>query len=253
MWDNPFLVMELVLPAIDRVVADIGELTNSDDPFDRELACAILAGAESETFYTLMADHLQEIDVPELTTWLVVTTTQDAYADLHSKRCITATDVPQPPRTPLAATPRGAQFRAGTQLAIQDGDTLEPGATADYDTDPPTSGPSWAEGAPWGVRTEQQPNEAVVRNLRNGAVVFNYALADESAVADLRAFVEGLDGYPDCYVMQPHSAVPDGAVSLAAWGWTTTAAPDDTAAMQAFVNDHRANGPDSPDGGGCGG
>ena len=152
------------------------------------------------------------------------------------------TDVPQ------------AQPRAGTQLAIQDGDTLEPGATADYDTDPPTSGPSWAEGADWGVQTEQQPNEAVVRNLRNGAIVFNYALADESAVADLQAFVEGLDGYPDCYVMQPHSAVPDGAVSLAAWGWTTKppVAPDDTAAMQAFVDSRRANGPDSPDGGGCG-
>ena len=153
------------------------------------------------------------------------------------------TDVPQ------------AQPRAGTQLAIQDGDALEPGATAEYDTDPPTSGPSWAEGAPWGVQTEQQPNEAVVRNLRNGAIVFNYALADESAIADLQAFVERLDGYPDCYVMQPHSAVPEGAVSLAAWGWTTEppVAPDDTAAMQAFVDSHRANGPDSPDGGGCGG
>ncbi len=151
------------------------------------------------------------------------------------------TDVPQ------------AQPRAGTQLAIQDGDMLEPGATAEYDTNPPTSGPSWAEGADWGVQTEQQPNEAVVRNLRNGAIVFNYALADETAVAGLRAFVEGLDGYPDCYVMQPHSAVAEGAVSLAAWGWTTEppVAPDDTTAMRSFVDSHRANGPDSPDGG-CG-
>ena len=153
----------------------------------------------------------------------------------------TTTDVPQ------------AEPSAGTQLAVQEGDTLEAGETAEYDTDPPTSGPSWAEGAPWGVQTEQQPNEAVVRNLRNGGVVFNYALSDESAVAGLQAFVEGLDGYPDCYVMQPHSGVPGGSVSLAAWGWTTTAAPTDTAAMQSFVEDHRAEGPDSPASGGCGG
>ena len=153
----------------------------------------------------------------------------------------TTTDVPQ------------AEPSAGTQLAVQEGETLAAGETAEYDTNPPTSGPSWAEGAPWGVQTEQQPNEAVVRNLRNGGVVFNYALSDESAVADLRAFVEGLDGYPDCYVMQPHSGVPGGSVSLAAWGWTTTAAPGDTAAMQEFVNDHRADGPDSPASGGCGG
>ena len=143
------------------------------------------------------------------------------------------TDVPQ------------AEPRAGTQLAVQDGDTLAPGETAQYDTDPPTSGPSWVEGAPWGVNAEQQPNEAVVRNLRNGAIVFNYALSDEAAVADLQSFVEGLANYPDCYVMQPHSAVPEGSVSLAAWGWTDTVAPDAAAAMQAFVNDHRANGPGS--------
>ncbi len=247
MWDNPFLVMELALPEINRLVAEIGDLANSDDPFRREIACAVLAGAESETFYTLMAGLLREIGVPELTIQVVVGATRDAYTDLHRKRCATATDMQQ--AQPRAGT---APLRAGTQLAIQDGDALEPGATAEYDTNPPTSGPSWAEGAPWGVQTEQQPNEAVVRNLRNGAIIFNYALADESAVADLRAFVEGLDGYPDCYLMQPHSAVPDGVVTLAAWGWTSTAAPGDVDAMRSFVESHRANGPDSPDEG-CGG
>ena len=49
---------------------------------------------------------------------------------------------------------------AGTQLAIQEGDLLEPGETAEYDTSPPTSGPSWAEAAVWGAHEEQAPDEA---------------------------------------------------------------------------------------------
>ena len=90
-------------------------------------------------------------------------------------------------------TPTAPEQRevAGTQLAIQEGDLLDPGETAEYDTSPPTSGPSWAEAAAWGTHEEQAPDEAVVRNLRNGAVVFNYSLASEAQRTELEAFVEG--------------------------------------------------------------
>ena len=82
-WDNPFIVLELMLPEIKRLAAEIGEFTDAD----REVACAVLAGAENEAFYTQMADGLQEIGVPELTIGGVVTATQNAYADVYSKRC----------------------------------------------------------------------------------------------------------------------------------------------------------------------
>ena len=144
--------------------------------------------------------------------------------------------------TPVDPQPRDI---AGTQLAIQEGDLLEPGATAEYDTSPPTSGPSWAEAAAWGVHEEQVADEAVVRNLRNGAVVFNYQLSSDSQRAELQAFVESLPGYPDCYVVQPHSAVSEGEIEIAAWGWLDTVMPSETGAMRDFVDDHRANGPDA--------
>ena len=144
--------------------------------------------------------------------------------------------------TPVDPQPRDI---AGTQLAIQEGDLLEPGATAEYDTSPPTSGPSWAEAAAWGVHEEQVADEAVVRNLRNGAIVFNYQLSSDSQRAELQAFVESLPGHPDCYVMHPHSAVSEGEIEVAAWGWLDTVTPSETDAMRDFVDDHRANGPDS--------
>ncbi len=144
--------------------------------------------------------------------------------------------------TPVDPQPRDI---AGTQLAIQEGDLLEPGETAEYDTSPPTSGPSWAEAAEWGVHEEQVADEAVVRNLRNGAIVFNYQLSSDSQREELQAFVEGLPGYPDCYVMQPHSAVSEGEIEVTAWGWLDSVTPSETDAMRDFVDDHRANAPDS--------
>lgn len=144
--------------------------------------------------------------------------------------------------TPVEQEARGI---AGTQLAIQEGDLLEPGETVEYQTSPPTSGPSWAEAAAWGVHEEQAADEAVVRNLRNGAVVFNYQLSSASQRAELRAFVESLPGFPDCYVLQPHADVDEGEIQLTAWGWLDSVTPSETDAMRDFVDDHRANGPDS--------
>ena len=140
--------------------------------------------------------------------------------------------------TPTAPEPSDV---AGTQLAIQEGDLLEPGETVDYQTSPPTSGASWAEAAAWGVHNEQAASEAVVRNLRNGGIVFNYNLDSDSQRNELQAFVESLPGYPDCYVLQPHADVDQGEITLTAWGWIDTLTPSDTDAMRDFVDDHRAN------------
>ena len=140
--------------------------------------------------------------------------------------------------TPTAPDQRDT---AGTRLAIQDGDLLEAGETVEYGTSPPTSGPSWADPVEWGLQEQQAPDEAIVRNLRNGGIVFNYQLASESQRDELQAFVEGLPGYPDCYVVQPHPAVDEGEIALTAWGWIYKLTPSETGAMRDFVDDHRAN------------
>lgn len=144
--------------------------------------------------------------------------------------------------TPAAPEARPA---AGTQLAIQEGDLLEPGETADYDTSPPTSGPSWAEAATWGVHEEQAPDEAVVRNLRNGGIVFNHNLTNDDHLAELQTLVESLPGYPDCYVMQPHAGVDEGEIEVTAWGWLDTLTPGEIDDLREFADDHRANAPDA--------
>ena len=133
---------------------------------------------------------------------------------------------------------------AGTAVPVQPGGTIEPGASHDaYSTQPPTSGPRYADPAPWGVHAAQIDDETVVRNLEIGAVVFNYNLGSEAEVTDLRQLVEALPGYPGCYVLHPYAGVPSGSVTLTAWSWTQQVAGVDRFLIQTFANDHVNAGP----------
>ncbi|MCH8848935.1 MAG: DUF3105 domain-containing protein [Chloroflexi bacterium] len=133
---------------------------------------------------------------------------------------------------------------AGTAVPVQTGGIIDPGASHDaYSTLPPTSGPRYAEPAPWGVHEAQVADETVVRNLEVGAVVFNYNLESEAEVTDLRQLVEALPGYPGCYLMHPYAGVPSGSVTLTAWGWTQQVAGVDRFLIQTFANDHLNDGP----------
>ena len=141
--------------------------------------------------------------------------------------------------TTVSADPVDDTPLSGTDVGVQPGDIIGlDAAHDDYSTLPPTSGPRYAEPAPWGVHDAQIDDETVVRNLAVGAVVFNYNLESEAEVSDLRAFVESLPGYPACYVVHPYAAVPSGSVTLTSWGWTQEVAGVDRFLMETFVNDH---------------
>ena len=128
---------------------------------------------------------------------------------------------------------------SGTEVPVQPGGIIEPGAGHDaYSTLPPTSGPRYAEPASWGMHEAQIDDETVVGNLAVGAVVFNHNLESEAELTDLRQLVEALPGYPGCYVVHPYAGVPAGSVTLTAWGWTREIAGVNRLLMQTFVDDH---------------
>jgi hypothetical protein len=139
----------------------------------------------------------------------------------------------------------GASTLAGNVIPIQTGAVIEVGTEHDaYSVLPPTSGPRYAEGAPWGVHEAQVDDEFVVRNLEQGGVVVSYNLSDEAATADLRTFVEAQDGYPGCFIMHPYSGITAGSVTLTSWGWIDSYAGVNRGGMQPFVDDHLNAGPE---------
>lgn len=135
------------------------------------------------------------------------------------------------------------QQLVGTEIPVVEAGIIEPGADhPPYSTVPATSGPRYANPASWGVHESQQVEEAVVQNLAIGAVVFNHNLTDEAQVAELHSYAEGLVGYPACYVVQPHSGVEPGTITMTSWGWTQQVDEVDRFQMNLFVADHRNKG-----------
>lgn len=133
---------------------------------------------------------------------------------------------------------------AGTQVTVQDAVEVAEGEQHEaYTTTPPTSGAHYAVPAPWGVLLEQQADEAIVRNLQEGAVVVNHNLSDPTQVEMLTDYLTGQAGYPGCLVAQPYDAVADGNIVLTAWGWNQTITGFDVEALDAFIASHRNRGP----------
>jgi hypothetical protein len=138
-----------------------------------------------------------------------------------------------------AAASVGTKFVAQNSAIVALEEAHEP-----YSTSPPTSGARYALSVAWGVYDQQIPDEAMVRNLEEGGVVIHHNLTDESASADLQAFVESQHGYPGCFLMQPNASVAEGTVTLTAWEWLETYPGGvDKVGMQAFIVDHRNDAP----------
>jgi len=130
----------------------------------------------------------------------------------------------------------------GEKIEIQPGEIITDASVVQYATTPPTSGPRLAQLAEWGFHSEQVNDGIIVRNLEYGGVVFNHGLQG-NAVQELKAFVEGLPGYPGCYLVNPYPGIQDGQVVMTAWGWTHEVKADNTNEMDQFAKDHRNKGP----------
>ena len=140
----------------------------------------------------------------------------------------------------------GSLPSVGTQSAIQEGGLIEPGAEHEpYVALPPTSGPRYATGAAWGVYEEPVADELVLRNLEQGGVAVNHNLTDEAQREELLTFFEEQQGIaPGCLILRPYPYLAAGGVALTAWAWSDSFVGIDRSGMQAFIDDHRNQGPE---------
>ena len=109
---------------------------------------------------------------------------------------------------------------------------------------PPTSGARYAIGAAWGVHEDPVADELVLRNLEQGGVAVNHNLTDEAQREELLTFFEEQQGIaPGCLILRPYPDLAPGGVVLTAWGWSDSFVGLDRSGMQAFIDDHRNQGP----------
>jgi hypothetical protein len=138
----------------------------------------------------------------------------------------------------------GAQAQ-GTQFANQGQQHINRGDQhADYNSNPPTSGPHFADPARWGVHDQPLPDEQVVHNLEHGGIVVQYNCPDGCAdlVAQLRDLVSG---YRSKVLLAPRpNADVKCRVTLTAWTWMDCLDGFDAERINAFIRAHKDRGPE---------
>lgn len=105
--------------------------------------------------------------------------------------------------------------RPGEEFPILGQEHIEIGAThIEYNSNPPTSGPHYAQPAEWGVYDKELPDEQVIHNLEHGGIWISYKDVD----GDTKSKLETLGKkYPRSVVVAPRSS-NDKPVILASWG-----------------------------------
>ena len=134
----------------------------------------------------------------------------------------------------------------GERIPIQGADHIDVGTAHEaYNSDPPTSGPHYAEPIPAGFYNTAQLDEYTVHNLEHGHIVISY---DCSKLADCANVEQQLRNLVASYntwkvVAKPRANV-DTAIGVAAWGWLDKMDAYDEARIRKFVDAWRDKGPE---------
>jgi hypothetical protein len=98
------------------------------------------------------------------------------------------------------------------------------GQRVDYQDAPPSSGQHWSTPAGCGFYTESLPDERIVHNMEHGNVVVSYNFTNPAQTTELREALDDVDQFDEWGVARPYDRIPDGQVSLTAWGRVHTMA-----------------------------
>ena len=84
-----------------------------------------------------------------------------------------------------------------------------------YNSNPPTSGPHYAQPANWGIYEEQLADEQLVHNLEHGGIWISYR---DPAHQDLVAQLKDIADDYTIKVILTYRPQNDSAIAVAAWG-----------------------------------
>lgn len=144
--------------------------------------------------------------------------------------------------------------RPGSSVPIQTARHIDPGETHEpYNSDPPTSGPHYAQPAGAGFYPEAPPDEQLVHNLEHGYVILWYScssLSDagcEKLQADLqevmaRAGNSSRTGTPKLIAVPRPSLT--ARIALTSWGYLESLDSFDAEQILTFIRASRDHAPE---------
>src|SRR3989338_6740699 len=102
------------------------------------------------------------------------------------------------------------------QIDDQGRDHISVGSShANYNSNPPTSGPHYEEWESKGVYKEQQPDEGLIHNLEHGYIWISYR---PDASLEIVEQLESFYGFGKKIIVEPRKE-NDMLIAIAAWNW----------------------------------
>jgi hypothetical protein len=158
--------------------------------------------------------------------------------------------------SPLAAEPPGAKL-PGTALANLGQKHIPETETVKYNSNPPTSGPHYAQWAEWGIYNDSPVDEKLVHNLEHGGIIVSYnpQRIQGQALKRLRSQVRQLSTINPRIILTPRPSLETMdcqgstcAIALTAWTYLQKLNAYDPVAIKAFYDAHIARGPECQNG-----
>jgi hypothetical protein len=137
--------------------------------------------------------------------------------------------------------------KPGDRLPDEGADHVDVGTPVTYATNPPTSGPHYADPADPGIYDEPVDDRYLVHSLEHGYVIISYSCAglDEAACADLRGKLAETAWSEELWklIVVPRTEMPT-PIALTAWTRLQRLEEFDRDAIVRFIDAWRDRGPE---------
>ncbi|MCR4324061.1 MAG: DUF3105 domain-containing protein [Candidatus Curtissbacteria bacterium] len=114
--------------------------------------------------------------------------------------------------------------------------------SADYNSNPPTSGQHWSTPAKNGIYETELPDERVVHNLEHGNIWISYK---KEISADVLNKLKEIVNKDDWKMIMTPREVNDSKIVVAAWGRLLKMEEPDYVRIEEFIKTYRNRGPEN--------
>ena len=129
----------------------------------------------------------------------------------------------------------------GEAIALQPATHIEIGAAHDpYNSNPPTSGPHYAQPANWGIYKQPLPDEQAIHNLEHGGIWISYKDIDQDTISKLEDIAKR---NPGSVILTPRPN-DDTKISLASWGRLQKLTSFDQKTILDFIKGNKNKSPE---------
>lgn len=142
------------------------------------------------------------------------------------------------------------QSQSGEAVPDEGAQHIPGNTTATYNTNPPTSGPHYAESANAGIYDKAVPDGNLIHSMEHGAVILWYKESTQSGTLglskdEISKLKQIFSSVPvSKKIMVPRESLDDAPIALTSWGYLLKLQTIDEEKIKSFMETNENRGPE---------